>query len=336
MATTLVARFRDKASGVQTGANLRQLRGLVALIPLLAIAACDEFAKPPPVAPKARPAVVAPAAPKPRSAESEALARYYASLQRDLLTLGLLRTDGGGPDTAFRPEDLARNFEIIAFFDEYSRGTVTPTRGNDTSGQLSRWTGPVRIGIEFGASVRPEQRSKDKASITRYAGRLARVTGHPISVAGGNANFHVFVAGEDDSDFIQQRLMQLIPNISRVELDLFRNLPKSYYCLVVAVAGSANPNAYTRAVALIRAEHPDLVRLSCIHEEIAQGLGLPNDSPRARPSIFNDDDEFALLTNHDELMLKMLYDPRLTLGMNAETARPIVRAIAYEYMGLAL
>jgi hypothetical protein len=44
---------------------------------------------------------------------------------------------------------------------------------------------------------------------------------------------------------------------------------------------------------VIRAEHPDLLRLSCLHEEIAQGLGLPNDSPRARPSIFNDDEEFA-------------------------------------------
>jgi hypothetical protein len=57
-----------------------------------------------------------------------------------------------------------------------------------------------------------------------------------------------------------------------------------------------NSGAYTRAVAVVRAEHPDLLRQSCIHEEIAQGLGLPNDSPAARPSIFNDDEEFALLT----------------------------------------
>ncbi len=86
-------------------------------------------------------------------------------------------------------------------------------------------------------------------------------------------------------------------------------------------------------MALIRSEHPDLFRLSCIHEEIAQGLGIPNDSPRARPSIFNDDDEFALLTRHDELLLQMLYDPRLTPGMTAEEARPIARIIARELMG---
>ena len=46
---------------------------------------------------------------------------------------------------------------------------------------------------------------------------------------------------------------------------------------------------------LIRAEHPPLTRLSCVHEEMAQAMGLPNDSPDARPSLFNDDLEFALL-----------------------------------------
>ena len=46
---------------------------------------------------------------------------------------------------------------------------------------------------------------------------------------------------------------------------------------------AGDSGTYTRAFAVIRAEHPDLLRLSCLHEEIAQGLGLANDSPRARP-----------------------------------------------------
>ena len=84
---------------------------------------------------------------------------------------------------------------------------------------------------------------------------------------------------------------------------------------------------------LVKAEHPDLLRLSCIHEEVAQAMGLANDSPQARPSIFNDDEEFALLTRHDELLLKMLYDPRLKLGMTPAEARPTVQRIAREYLG---
>ncbi|MDK3073656.1 DUF2927 domain-containing protein [Sedimentitalea sp. JM2-8] len=288
--------------------------------------------------PQARPAGLKPpdTTPAPRSAASEDLARYYARVQNDLLTRGLLRTDGGGPDTPFSADALARNFETIAFYDEYTTGTGVATRGNGKSGHLSRWSGPIRIRAEFGASVPPEQRETDQARVAAYAGRLSAITGHPIGVVSRNANFNVFIVGEDDNDFLIRRLVEVIPGISQTELDLFRNLPRSFYCLVIAVSGSRTPYQYTRAVALIRAEHPDLVRQSCIHEEIAQGLGLPNDSPSARPSIFNDDDEFALLTNHDELLLKMLYDPRLELGMTADEARPVARIIARDLMGQQL
>jgi DUF2927 family protein len=301
-------------------------KGVAILAAALALASCD-------TANTVRVAQPV-AAPAPRSApsgQSQNLASYYTVVQNNLMTQGLLRTDGGGPDTPFTPDTLARNFEQIAFFSEYTRGTLTP--GSGGSERLSRWNGPVRVGIEFGASVPTEQRSGDTTSIQNYTNRLARVTGHSISNVTRNANFHVFVAGEDDRAFVQTRLKQLIPDISQAELDLFGNLPRQIYCLVVAVSGSSAPNNYTRAVALIRSEHPDLVRLSCIHEEIAQGLGLPNDSPSARPSIFNDDDEFALLTNHDELLLKMLYDPRLKQGMTADQARLVVRIIARDLMG---
>lgn len=62
-------------------------------------------------------------------------------------------------------------------------------------------------------------------------------------------------------------------------------------------------------------------------------MGLANDSPRARPSIFNDDEEFALLTRHDEMLLKILYDPRLTPGMTERDARPVIETIAAEMLG---
>ncbi len=310
-------------------------RPLVWLVALLTLTACEAYA-PTPRAPHTDPKATTAPAVAPRSAKSEELAVYYAALQRDLLTRGLLRTDGGGPDAMFTPDDLARNFETIAFFDEYSRGGANPLRRPGTSGQLSRWNKPVRIRTEFGASVPLEQRKKDQASISNYADRLARITDHSISAVNGQGNFFVFVAGEDDGEFVQTRLKQLVPSINQAELDLFANLPRSIYCLVVAVSDARATQTYTRAVALIRAEHPDLVRLSCIHEEIAQGLGLPNDSPAARPSIFNDDDEFAFLTDHDELLLKMLYDPRLKPGMTAAQARPVTRIIARDLMGQEL
>ena len=79
-----------------------------------------------------------------------------------------------------------------------------------------------------------------------------------------------------------------------------------------------------------------IVRAVEIHEELAQGLGLPNDSPAARPSVFNDDEEFGLLTTHDEMLLRMLYDDRMQPGMTADQATGVARILAREYMGLAI
>lgn len=316
---------------MRSGSNLKSV---LAALSLLAAAGCDDALKAS-ISPQPRPAapVAAANAYVPPSAASQDLARYYGQVQSNLLTRGLLRTDGGGPDTPYDADDLARNFETIAFFSEYPGQAVS---GRRTSGHLSRWPGSVRVMAEFGPSVRPELRQEDAARISAYANRLARLTGHPVSTVTKNANFHVFVAGEDDTAYVQARLKQLIPNIGQQQLDLFEDLPRSFYCFVFASAQAGAPYSYTRAVALVRAEHPDLVRLSCIHEEIAQGLGLPNDSLSARPSIFNDDDEFALLTSHDEKLLTLLYDPRLKPGMSAEDARPIVRIIARELMGQSL
>ncbi|MGV6848036.1 MAG: DUF2927 domain-containing protein [Marinibacterium sp.] len=301
----------------------------------MALAGCEEFGG---TTPPVQPVSLAPDAslrphPAGQSAASLEIADYYARRQDRLLARDLLRRDGGGPDTRYSADTLARNFEQIVFFDEYSQGPA-PLGGEP--GHLRRWETPVRIGIEFGASVPAEQRRRDSSEISRYAQRLARVTGHPVSRAIGAPNFFVLVMGEDDKDQLTGRLRALAPSLSAPTLALFRDMPLSVECSVLAFSSAGSPYAYSKAVAVIRAELPDLLRLSCIHEEIAQGLGPANDSPQARPSIFNDDDEFALLTSHDELLLKMLYDPRLKTGMTADEARAAARIIARELMGQVL
>lgn len=231
-------------------------------------------------------------------------------------------------DTPFTADVLARNFVQIALFNEYN-GSFTGTGG---ASPLRRWTAPVRMQTIFGAGVTASQRAKDAAAISNYAKRLSRVSGHPVSVA-GTPNFIVIVAGEDDREDALGQAASRITGLDASSLRALRNMPRDVYCAVGVFSGGADGNAYTAAVAVIRAENPDLLRLSCIHEELAQGLGLANDSPAARPSIFNDDDEFALLTRHDELLLQMLYDTRLKIGMTADQAAPIARTIARELKG---
>lgn len=260
------------------------------------------------------------------SVEAQALTKYYADLEQDLLTRGLLRTDGGGPETPYDAEDLAENFETLAFYDEYA------TASDGGAGGLGRWEQPVRLVPVFGPSVSAAQAKRDRATLAAYAARLARITGHPVTV-GASGNFTVIFAGIDDADYVESKVRQLLPNLSASDVALFATPPRKFYCLVFAGGPQRDPLNYSRGVALIRAEQSELMRDSCIHEEIAQGLGLRNDSPRARPSIFNDDDEFARLTSHDEKLLQILYDSRLRVAMSADEARPTVARIAQEIMG---
>lgn len=298
----------------------------------LSVAACTQVAVPadPVLKPVARPAAPkpAPAPPvvaRPTSEASAQLRAYLNQVQGAQLSQGLLRRDGGGTDTPFTDTMLARNFEQIAFYNEYN----SDFSGRGGASPLRRWSSPVRMDVIFGQSVPPSQQKSDAQNIRSYAARLSRVTGHPVSMSKA-ANFIVIVAGEDDRAETLAAAAARVSGISAASLGPLTNLPRDTYCVVAAYAGGAGANTYTAAIAVIRAENPSLLRLSCIHEELAQGMGLANDSPPRYSSIFNDDDEFALLTRHDELLLQMLYDPRLRTGMHADQARPIVSQIASE------
>lgn len=269
--------------------------------------------------------------PTPPSAQAQSARAYFARVQRELLSNGLLRTDGGGPDTPYTDRMLAENFIRIALFDEYSRGTFGPVHGQSSS-HLRRWDIPIRLGVNFGDSVPSSQRASDTAKVKSYVARLAKLTGHPITLDNKDPNFFLHIVGEDERRALGPVAMASIAGLSKGEVDGITAMPLTTYCLVYALS-EGKSGRYTRAFAVIRAEHPDLLRLSCIHEELAQGLGLANDSPRARPSIFNDDEEFALLTSQDELMLRILYNPALRPGMTEAEARPVIERLARELVG---
>ncbi|WP_375255024.1 DUF2927 domain-containing protein [Yoonia sp.] len=306
--------------------------GLIALAFGTGVMGCTQVAPPvlpPPPAPLL-PEQPADAAPVEPSQASKDLAAYYGRLQDQLLAQGLLRGDGGGPDTPFTDTQLARNFVRIALFNEY-RDDSDLRRPQATVSKLRRWSGPIRMSIRFGDTVPLNQRRMDEATVSAYAARLSRISGVPIRLTDRNPNFHVLFLGEDDRRNFGDELRALIPNIPDATLRSFVNLPREQLCVVIGTFAPGQSN-YTKAVALIRAEHPSLMRSACIQEELAQGMGLANDSPGARPSIFNDDEEFALLTRQDELLLRMLYDPRLQTGMDPAVAAPIARQIAREYL----
>ncbi|WP_241963383.1 DUF2927 domain-containing protein [Paracoccus suum] len=261
---------------------------------------------------------------------SEDMAGYLSRIEGQLLSRGLLRTDDGAAEGPLSADRLTEDFVQIALRDEYASLGAPSAGANATPAPLRRWAGDVRLQLEFGDSIPPEMRARDRQTVASYATRLAQAAQHPVSLVGSGGNFIVMVAAEDDRAGIPARIAALAPGIPPADAAALGQLSPQTFCTVFSYASRGDAAAYTHAVALIRGELPARLRMACFHEELAQGLGLPNDSPAARPSIFNDDEAFAALTLHDAALLRILYDPRLRPGMTETEARPIIATIAAE------
>ncbi len=301
---------------------------LVAAVTALAACEATPVAQSVPVPPAAP---VPPPEPIPETAASAAIRAYYGQVQSALLSQGLLRTDMGGADAPFTDRNLTDNFLKIALYEEYARGQISTVRGVNPI-RLLRWNQPVRMKLIFGDSVPQDRRATDTLRVASYLARLSLLTGHQIALNDSNPNFWVHIASIDERQALGPMLSSELRELTPGQIASVTAMDRDTYCQVLT---QSNPitSAYVAAVAVIPSEQPDLLRLSCIHEELAQALGLPNDSNAARPSIFNDDEEFALLTRQDELMLRILYNPALRPGMTETEARPIVEMLASRLTG---
>jgi len=266
------------------------------------------------------------AAEVPISAAQTATMKRLSRFEQSQLSRGLMRTDGGGPDTPFDMRDILRHFQNIAFYNEYDA-----TRGFSRVSQVShleKWMTQVRFNPVFGTSVDPTHQKLATSTVAKYVDKLTQITGHSMIVTDRNPNFDILFMGHDDGAEMQAFLASRGPKIGALAQQIVGMMPQDVHCMVMAFSNAEKRRGYTHAIAIIRAEHPPLMQRACIEEELAQGLGLANDSPYARPSIFNDDDEFATLTTMDAVMLQILYDPRLQPGMTLDQARPYLYEIA--------
>jgi len=257
-------------------------------------------------------------------ADSADFARWEAEMRR----AGKLRADRAPSDAPFSAEDLTANFQKIGFGSEFAivDGTYVGLDLDDRA-PLTRWRGPLRYAL-LGRYT-----DGDVRMVGAFAERLGRITGLAIEPVRDDANLLIFI--------LDRRGRAELEKLFRAEPD-YRPLHALYRAWMddpqwpcaaeFYYQPSSRPSAYAIyfAVVYIRAEVEGLSRRSCIEEEIAQTMGLARDDASLRPSIFNDDEEFALMTEHDAMLLRLLYDPRLEPGMTMSEAMPIVRRIARE------
>jgi hypothetical protein len=246
----------------------------------------------------------------------------YAAYQIALRETGKLRTETAPEGAPYSAADLVRNFERIALYHE-ADATVPGGEGNWNPNPLMRWHGPLNYGL-FGHAVTPE----DRAETARLMNRIGALTGLEVAETGDGANFLILITAPEERDGFSADLTRFSPALAQT-FDFWRRTPE-VVCVANNLFSRDDGNLIVAALVVIGSETTGLLRQACLNEEIVQALGLANDHPDVRPSIFNDDGEFALLTEHDEHLLRILYDPRLEPGMTAAEAMPIVRRIVAE------
>ena len=257
------------------------------------------------------------------------LRKYYNRLEKRKLSLGLLRQDGGGTDTPFDVEDIVEAFERLAFYNEYNidENRLLP---NKETVNLGKWSSKINISALFGASVDIKQKERDLLDINNLLVILSKATKHEIEISKQNVNMYVVVGNQKEVEEIVSEISINSPEFNPKRLSIITQIPKEIHCLAMTSISSEPSSEIRTALVIIRSELPNLMRKACFHEEIAQSLGLTNDSHLARPSIFNDDDEFSTLTKLDKILLQILYDNRLYSGISRQNASQLVRQIASE------
>lgn len=234
----------------------------------------------------------------------------FATYQAEMQERGFLRTDTDPEDAPYSNSMLADAFRRIAFF-------TYPNDEYRLHKPLTRWQGPIRYAV-LGTE-------EDQAEVDELMDRIAGLTGLEIEhVPEQGANFVILLL--DDRQRHAAR-MAFVDAESRAFFDSF--VSAVFDCGAIADWSDDEPEI-TKALIYLHGDLEGLYRKLCFQEEISQSFGLFNDDPTVRPSIFNDDDEFALLTRHDEYLLRILYDHRLSAGMTEEEAMPIVHRIIRE------
>ena len=250
---------------------------------------------------------------------------------------GRMRPDRDPADAPVTARTLTESFQRVAFsFEDAPFGFNLP-EANERLYMIRKWTKPIVYRIDGP----PELRARVDSRVDGFMQKLSGITGHRLiryeagqdpTGQGPESNLGILYGDEDYFLYLARGLINAGPPV--------RNLLHRWRTAFSPCGGSVRRDAgadgqsetgeILSAIIVIRHELPEDLLESCIEEELAQSMGLFNDDEQVRPSMFNDDQEFALLTRHDELLLRILYDPRLRPGMPMVEAMPVVREIAAE------
>ncbi|WP_413494355.1 DUF2927 domain-containing protein [Shewanella baltica] len=171
--------------------------------------------------------------------------------------------------------------------------------------RVRKWRIPVRVFVEHQVG----DRALHTQLVRMHLAHLAEITDHDIQLVDTllDANLHLVFTRQSQWE---SEVMRLMGTSSA------KNVHGSVCMAKFALNAKSEIEHAWVIIPVDQAQmHGKLV--ACVVEEITQVLGLPNDSEKVFPSIFNDKTPQDLLTGLDFILLKLLYNPSIRAGMTA-------------------
>ncbi|MDA8637889.1 DUF2927 domain-containing protein [Rhodospirillales bacterium] len=207
------------------------------------------------------------------------------------------------------PIDLGAFFEDVAL-------------GSKSTGRIIKWTKAPIVRLEviapadgnYNASMRIETPLSDYEFVARHIEQLRKLTSLPIRLLPRDIG-----EGGDIVVTITPWHLAKSTGVAAAPDRLLRRLMGPGRCFFVLWPTSEN--GIKKAHIIINSKLDEDHIRHCYLEEITQSMGLPYDSDRVRPSIFNEASRERSLSKSDFILIRTLYDPRIRSGMDRTTAK---------------
>lgn len=209
-------------------------------------------------------------------------------------------TNSASANDSFTTEELLEGFEKTVFGLEYRSWSWRPYL-------VKKYTQPVQFYVH---NLSSRDRTKMVRRFVREIGN--RIGGLTTGITNDRnaANFEVYVVDRAQYEDVVRR-------------DIYKNdrarVPGR--CLVRVVSGR---KGIKRSAAVIVSDEGEFLFKRCLVEELLQGLGPMNDDAALIHSVFNDSSRHSRFTVFDQIILNMLYDPRIKPGMSMKQTKDIL------------
>lgn len=252
---------------------------------------------------------------------------FYPFIRLAVIVVGLLVPQQASADT-LNPipsvKDVRRFAEDVVI-------------GSKPGARLVKWTHAPTVRLETmvagprdattGRAVPVPAQTSEKyyAALRNHIKDLARLTGMPIRLMPRD----IGIGGDIIITIVPRMQMSALsfPGVSKQTLNQIMGPSRCFF-----IIWPTREWAVSKARIAINSILEDDHIMHCLLEELTQSLGLPNDSDRLRPSVFNETAMLQNLSDLDRILIRTVYDPRISPGMDLGLFRDKAEAVVGSYM----